>query len=71
MKWINLYCEKHYLNIKTLRSGKMLILDSKKNKVGEVFEEGSYVTFGDLQIMSGDLFTCMINNFVPHRQKKG
>ena len=68
MKWIKLYCEKHYLDIKTLKSGKTLILDKEMNKVGEVFEEGNYVTFGDNQIMAGDLFICMVNNFIPHRR---
>ena len=70
MKWIELYCEKHCLDIKTLRSGKTLILDSKQNKVGEVFDRhhATYVEFGDLQIVAGDLFVCMINNFIPHRR---
>ena len=66
MKWIKLYCEKHSLNIKTLRSGKVLLLNNDE-KVGEVFENGEYVKFGDLQITAGDLFICMINNFIPHR----
>jgi hypothetical protein len=70
MKWIKLYCKKHYLNIKTLRSGKTLILDKKQNKVGEIFADYNltYVEFGDLQITAGDLFVCMVNNFIPHRR---